>query len=46
MPAFAFVVVLLAFCGLALLADRIWPRAEPVREEKAAVAPARHSRVA
>jgi uncharacterized protein involved in exopolysaccharide biosynthesis len=46
MPAFALVVVLLAFCGLALLADRVRPRGEAVREESAAMTPARRRRVA
>jgi len=37
LPGFAFVVVLLAFCGLAVLVDRLRPRGEAALEETAPV---------
>lgn len=43
LPAFAALVCVLAFCGLAVLADRVWPRrAEATEAGGARMAPSRH----
>ena len=42
LPLFGALIVLLGFCGLAVVADRLWPRPGKAAEGSAAVAPHRH----